>query len=597
MKVVSRYCDSCGVKIPAQDIEDEVALKYEDSYYCKECKTEILPLIEKDKKAGGNGATPAGKAVSKAAKAGAAAGAAAGAKKAPSKEGPPAKEQKSAGAGAPKITSGARPAVPGAAGKAPSGTRPAVGAAAKPGASKPGAAARPGLAAKKPISRRPADEEEPEDSEGGSEEEMDASLAPRKNKMLLPALVGGGVLLAIVLVWAFSGAGGTSGATEASVAKKTPQQVAREKSQKIWRDAVAAVKDKPAGEQIRVLNGVIQSGAILDQSVMDEAEKKLEDMQEAYKARGKEEFDKLYARAKALADQEKYEEAITTLRNFDDELRETPWYLRNVRAEIERLERLSLAKSEAEPLLKKAAEYAAQKEWMLAAGVLEGFDGEEHRQSPFAARVAQYLKHYVDAASGSEIEGLLEQMRKDEEARKAAELAEKKRKQEEEDRRIASLNWTSIPTDDLFTWKLPEPKPAESWKPSGKELVGKCGGALPNMQIGAAAGCGDRRWIDFIVEFKYKVVKGGFRVGARALADRWVELSPAIQADGQYHTMTISVRGTDDDAFQEILPDGTKRQVKFDAHDSTQGGIAFCLLPDSECVFTEVRIKVINKET
>ena len=67
MKVVSRYCDSCGVKIPAQDIQDEVALKYEDSYYCKECKADILPLI--DKKGGGNGSS--GKGVAKAARAGA----------------------------------------------------------------------------------------------------------------------------------------------------------------------------------------------------------------------------------------------------------------------------------------------------------------------------------------------------------------------------------------------------------------------------------------------------------------------------------------------------------------------------------------------
>jgi len=605
VKVVSRYCDSCGVKIPASEIEDQIALKYEESYYCKDCKADILPLIDKK---GGNGAS-GGKSLAKAARAGAEA------TRAESKGDAP--DKKPAGA---KITSGSRPAV-GAAAKAASGTRPAVGAtksasastgsaartgAKPPGSSTPGkgapaartplkgAAPVKGALVKKPVSKRPPDEDEPEDAEEGSQEELDAEDASKKNKLLIPAIAGGALLLIVIVAVLMNGGDKASDPKALDPGKKSPMQVAKEKSEKVWKDGLALVASKPTAEQIKTLNDVIHSGAILDQNVMDAAEKQLEEMTEAYMAKGREEFDKLNAKAKALAESERYEEAIDAFRGFAPELRGTKWYLNNTRAEIERLQLLLQAKNEAEPLMRKADAYAKEKEYLVAAGVLEGFDVQEYSKSPWADKITKRKQGFDDLASKGEEDAAMAELAKKEQERIAAEQAEKKKKMEEEDKRIAGLNWTQIPTDDLFTWKLPEPAPKEAWKTQGKELIGSAGGAMQE-NIAAMAGCGDKRWIDYILEFKYKVVKGGFMVGVRASGQAFCKLEPAFQADGQYHTMTISVRGTEDDAFMLVQPDGSKVKVKFDAHDSMQGGVAFCLLPNSECVFTEVRVKVINK--
>ena len=581
MKVVSRYCDSCGVKIPAQDIQDEIALKYEDSYYCKECKTEILPLLDKKggKAAGaaakgstnGNGAAPAKKPAGDKS--------ASGVAKAVDRK--PAIAGKPAAVKPPATRSGAAPAVK----RAPTASS-ATNRAVKGGA----APTRSG--ARKPV-------EPEEDLDGDPTDEGDAEEAPPKSK-LVPILIA----VAVVLVLSVIGFMATRGASTAEPEEqhaKVQTLSSKEKSEKAWSAAQASVKDRPLPERVKALNDFLQSGTITDQKVMDDAQAQVEKLEDQFKSQGEDAFKTLNAKAKELADAGSYEQAIATLRSFPPELRDTPWYTSNVRAEVAKYERNLAAKAEADPLLKKADEYAHAKEYRLAIGVLEGFDADEYRGSPYADRIDKE-KRRLDEASTAEEQGAslaeIDKKKKAEEDAARTAAAEKRRA---EDQKIATLKWDSIPTDDLFTWKLPPPMPQkDAWKCNGKELTGKCGDALPSMQIGAAVGVGKKSWVDYIVEFRYKVVKGSFRLGVRSLEENggWksVELQPDVNSDGQWHTMTVSVRGTDDEAFQQIT-DGVAKKIKFDAHDSTQGGIAFCLMPNSECVFTDVRVKVISKGT
>ena len=115
------------------------------------------------------------------------------------------------------------------------------------------------------------------------------------------------------------------------------------------------------------------------------------------------------------------------------------------------------------------------------------------------------------------------------------------------------------------------------------------------LLVVAAAGCGDKKWIDVVVRLRYKIVRGGFKLGVRSQGDRFVELSPDVVSDGQYHDLEIQVLGSGDDAFQDVTT-GTPRKVKFDAHDSDKGGICLVLPPNAEVWFTDVKVKVVTKE-
>ncbi len=587
MKVVSRYCDSCGVKIPATDIQDAVALKYEDSYYCKECKADILPLIDKKGgKGGGNGAAgglrkvaaQAGEAAERNAKPGAAARRPAGVVGEGSEKG-----RRAAGV----VGEGSEKA-------RRAGTGMAAGSSAARAAIKSGA--------RKPVKAR----DEEEDDGGGSEEELDAEDAPKKNKLLIP-LAAAGVAVVAIGLWLALSSGGGSGAGNGGAPgpeegpKKSTAQLSKEKSEKVWAAALSGAKDKPMGERIKALRAVTQDGGIADQGVMDRAESEIEALEADYKAKGKEVFEELNAKARQLAEVADYEEAIATLRGFPGDLRETPWYTNNVKAEISKYEENLAAKAEAEPLMRKAREYAEQKEFRLAAGVLEGFDAEQFRKSPWVAEFDKLKRNYEEAATAAEQDEALDDLAKKKKAEEDARLAEIAAKRRKEDERIASMNWERLPTDDLFTWKLPPPTPGEAWKtdPKTKELTGKSGGStLPNMTgtpLAAVAGVGNKAWIDFIFEFRYKIVKGNFQVGVRASEKGWVSCEPETIADGQWHSVQMSVRGMEADAIQQVV-DGVPKPVKIDnINDSTQGGIAFGLLTNSEVVFADIRIKVISK--
>ena len=53
MKVVSKYCDTCGIKINDSDLKRSIAIEHESKFYCKDCKQEALKALEASKKSEG----------------------------------------------------------------------------------------------------------------------------------------------------------------------------------------------------------------------------------------------------------------------------------------------------------------------------------------------------------------------------------------------------------------------------------------------------------------------------------------------------------------------------------------------------------------
>jgi hypothetical protein len=396
----------------------------------------------------------------------------------------------------------------------------------------------------------------------------------------------------------FKGGGGDAGPTGAATKEPTKQlsgaALLRQKSEDHWKAAKARAEGKPLGTQAKELRKAYEALENWDPAVAARVEAELDGLDEQLNKQGKESYEALSQKAREQAEVAAFEEAIATLKTYPEELRESQWW-KNATIEIGKYEKQLAAKSEADPLERKAREYANQKEYLVAVGVLEGFDTTEFGSSPFAARLEGLKRQYEEIASEAErTEALGLAENKEKEARDK-ELAEKRARKQKDMDKVASANWTQIPTDDLFTWKTPEPAPKDAWKCQGKELVGKSGAALPNDKIGARAGSGNKSWVDYVLQFRYKVVKGNFRVGVRATEGAYVELQPETVTDGQWHAMEIQVYGSEDDAFQQIV-DGAAKTIKFDSHDSAAGGVAFCLMPNSEVVFTEVKVKVINKQ-
>jgi hypothetical protein len=604
VKVVSRYCDSCGIKIPAGEIKDGTALKYEESYYCKDCKAEILPLIEQKKgKAPGQApkpplaaAKPAAAAAAKAVapKLGAAGKSPAGAAtKAPSAAAPaPAKPA----AAAPPAKPGGRPVA-----------RPGAAAAraplAKPGARPP--LARAG-AATKPAQRRPgAADASVDDEDHGSEGELEAAEEPKKKLPLIPIAIGAVVLVAIVGFFFLARKGGGAGDSGSvkSQAEKTPDEIARERNSEALAQAEAQAERAGADVHAAIRAFEDAQKKLVPASNVPEVEEKistrLEKLNEELDAEGRKAFEDTFAKADAAARAGNVESALETLKAFPERFRDTGWWKTNVRSEIAKLEGQLAAKREADPLLKKAEEYARKKEYRLAIGVLEGFDDDHYRDTEFAAAIRKRINEYQALASAGEQGEVLAEMAQKEKAEAEAEAKRIAAERAAEDRRIATLSWEKLLGDDLFTWRLPEPMPKEAWKvdKQTRELTGKCGGALKNQDFGAIVGTGKSNWKDTIYEFRYKIVKGSFRVGVRFDPQRGcADVMPKVKADGEWHTLTISVRG---ESLRTELLAGTdggsleKCEGK-DLDASDAGGIAFVLMPQSEVVFADLKVKIIN---
>lgn len=50
MRVTSRYCEQCGIKIPLEDIRRGKFLEHEGDFYCMQCRDDVLPRINKSQK-------------------------------------------------------------------------------------------------------------------------------------------------------------------------------------------------------------------------------------------------------------------------------------------------------------------------------------------------------------------------------------------------------------------------------------------------------------------------------------------------------------------------------------------------------------------
>lgn len=592
MKVVSRYCDSCGIKIPATEIKDGVALKYEESYYCKDCKAEILPLIEQKK--GKAAPAPAAKPAA------AASAPAAERSRTPTKPIPAAKGAGNGASNAKPLDGkplGKPPLAKPAAGKTP--PRPIAGVK-RPGAA--AAPARPGV--KTSAKPRPGGDEEDEAPEGSDADLEAAEDAPPRKLPLIPIAIVAVVLVAgAVWFFVFRSSGGAAAKDEVAVHEKTPDEIAREKNR-----AVVAAADAQIAQNPSDVRGAIHALEKADASLVSASDipavqgkihDRLEKLAEELDADGKKAFEATFAKADAQRKSGDFDGALATFRAFPEEYRETLWWTKNIPTEIEHVEKQLAAKREAEPLLKKAADFAKQKEFMVAVGVLEGFDVERYRDSEYAPKVKKAMGEYQALASARDQEAVLGELAAKEKKEKEAEDKALAEKRAQEDKRIAGLPWKKVLGDDLFTWHLPEPMPKDVWKvdKATKELTGKCGAALKGQDFGAMAGTGEANWGDAIVEFRYKIVKGGFRIGARFNPQQHacIDLIPEMTADGQWHTVQVSVRGEGSKTDVAMTEGGAAKKCEGkDLDASDKGGFAFVLLPNSEVVFADLKVKVIS---
>ncbi len=262
--------------------------------------------------------------------------------------------------------------------------------------------------------------------------------------------------------------------------------------------------------------------------------------------------------------------------------------------EIKRLEKAVMAKLEAMPLLERAEELAAKGEIERAIGVLEGFDIDTYRDTEWGTRVEKRLHELAAGGDKAAKQAAIAAIEAAEQAEKARIAAERAARKQKDLARVANERWEGQGVD-LFVWKLPEPKPKEAWKTEGKELVCRAPAGAKG-EFAAIAGVGKPTWSDYLVKFDYKIERGKLAVGVRSNGRAFVKLEPGLKADGQWHTITILVYGDGDDAFEEVLPDGTRRRIAFDAHDSWTGGIAFAVSPGGEVRLRAIKVKVIHDE-
>jgi hypothetical protein len=617
VKVVSRYCDSCGIKIPASDIVDGTALKYEESFYCKDCKGEIIALVGKK---GKNGSTPLAVARSLPASTAAPDAERRGFSPPRAPGAPPSSSTPAKGTRVPRLAPNSpapgpakRPAAPakGAPGK-PEGPAPKASAPARPAApgGRPSFGSRPGLTkpgtTRPPLGRRtpPARARAGKGGDEGAEEEVDEA-PPAGDFPVVPIAIGAIAVVALAAggwLFFFRGNKGSSGAAARSaIAAKSPSEEAAEKNRAIFAEAEAAKakadivlaikRAKDARERIVPAPNAEDIANAID-AISDELEAKL--TAEAGKT-----FAETAEKARAAIDAGAFEEAIAAYRSFPEQYRTTAWWKNNALAEIARLEILLSAKREAEPILKKAEAYAAEKEWRLAIGVLEGFDRPYYREAAdFCQKIERRIREYESLMAQAEQGKALATIEESEKAEKEAEARAEAERRKKEDERIAALPWEKVMGDDLINWRLPPPLPPEAWKidKATRELSGKCGAALAGQDYGAVAGVGKSTWKDFAVQFRYKIVKGSFRVGLRVDPARgFAEATPDLQPDGQWHTIEIMVRGSGSKT-EVSQGEGAARKPcpAKDLESSESGGVAFVLAAESEVVFADLKVKVIN---
>ncbi|GIW70657.1 MAG: hypothetical protein KatS3mg102_0199 [Planctomycetota bacterium] len=603
MRVVSRYCDSCGTKIPAEDIAGGAALQVDDAYYCAECKVDVLPLVGKKEQEPAAGAAAGGarSAPGAAAPEAPPAAAAPGGRKAPASRSagsPPAQRA----AARRRLKAGAKEAAgaPNGAARRPvraqreaRAAAPAAEAAGERRAAGGAAARAAGGAGARGLKRRAGG---PPRGRSGSGER---APAPRRSGPPMGLILGGcaaaGVLIVIVAVMAAG-----PRAADTRPARPSAEQLAAEaaaRSERLFQQTQAEVGEPRAEQLAAAIARWSEVRAELSGEWATKAEAEIARLRTELDQAAAARIAEVAERAGALAAKGQLEEALQLWAAVPGSFRRVQAWADKAMPEIERLERLALARAEAEPLLAKAEQYAAAGEYERALGVLEGFDLERYRDTTWGERIAALREQYRGGGSEAAQQQAVARI-KEKEAQQAAERERQRAQKRRDDlARLASMPWENLGVD-LMIYKLPEPTPKESWKPVDKELHGTAGAALSQWggEIGAIAGVGKPDWQDYLLELEYKVVRGSFSLGVRASGRGFVKLEPELVKDGNWHKLTVLVYGYDEDAFQEMLAGGRTRKIAYDSmRDSLAGGICFALHPQSEVHFRDIKVKVINR--
>lgn len=624
MKVVSRYCDSCGIAIPATDIQDGTALKFEESYYCKDCKSEVEPLIEKNQgkpegRPGGGaargagpakpGITPklgAGAARPGAARPGAGAGAPAAAGGGAKAAGPASRLGKGT-PGAPRPGGVAA----GAGGKRPvsSGDR----AGARPGA-KPGAGAAAG--------RRPG---RPADAALDEEDGAEARAAPKKKGLPLPvigAVAGGVLLVGGIVAFLVFGAKKDPGASKKT---ENPQAVAQQN------DARAIDETEKRVAAIAAVDGVPDYPALLREwSVAQRrirgggeyaarAQQKLAELKDERDRAAEARATDLLARAEKLTAGGEYKAAVETLLSFPVPLRGTNAWER-VRKAIDDADQQGVAYDEAQPLLREAEKLAGERRLRDAIGVLDAYDrrgagSADPARAKQASEIDELVARYEHLQTVWEQDEALRQIATKSLQAKQDYDKKVKEKRDATLKQLESASWENQIGNDLFNWQRPSPQPPGSWKivteGATRMLVGESGGSAVFAGFASIIGTGKPVWRDMIIEFRYKLERGGMIFAFHTMDNGWATLEPAWKADGQWHTVTFRIIHLEDvdglpidpsqsatykESEEWTMVEGGKETelVCADYKDSRQGGVGFALKPSTKVSIADLRVKHID---
>ncbi|RME74774.1 MAG: hypothetical protein D6776_04525 [Planctomycetota bacterium] len=639
--MASAYCDSCGTKLASEQIDSGEALAYDGAYYCGECKQDVLPLIGKQEKRQGKAA--GAPAAAKAGGNGAPAGGESAAKSAKSAQPTATKRaaRRAAGTARPKAAAAGRSSEIGAKAAKAVGKRPrAADTSAKAGAGKAkvrakakaagSVAARAGVkparkgaatsskgtaaGGRKVVKRRARTRAELGDvdpskvvkrkrrvsssrrrSGSGS---MEAALGGDRKKLWLWGGVGAAVLAVILVLVVFGGSKETKsdkadGGTQLASSTALEQEQA---AQELFEETKQAIGDPPKDGYAAAIRQWSRLRSEMTPSWAEKVDAEIERLKIAQRDAAKAALETLAKKAKELEDKGEITAALDLWSSASQEVRAAEAWKEIGKPAIERLEKLVLARLEAEPLLARADELAGEGQTERAIGVLEGFDLETHRGTPWAKKVQDRIRELGAGGDKAGKEAALAAVRAAEQAEKqriAAARAEKKRK---DLARVANERWEGQGVD-LFIWKLPEPTPKEAWVTEGKELVCRAPSTpLGNGKIAALAGVGKPSWADYYVHFAYKIERGELFFGVRSNGRAFVQLEPELIADGQWHELTVLVYGDGDDAFEQVLPNGQRRRIGFDAHDSWNGGVVFGVGPNGVVRLRDIKVKVIRDE-
>lgn len=588
MKVVSRYCDSCGIKIHAADIKEGRAFKFEDSFFCADCKDEILPIIKRSRDKTQKDGKPAPTDGREAA-------APKRAKDADLK--PPAKP-------VPKLAKGKAPAAR-EEGSSESGESSESSAQEPPARGK--VALPPGKKATRISKRlRPRTRirrEEEEDEEGEGEEGGGKARRPRARGLpVVPfAVIGGGLFILFIILAVVVFGGNTPPAPVVSRSNgPSPEDVGRI----LYEDADRwyAAHHGEYREAIARFRAAAGAGDAGIQSRANDAARRIQDEWNR-EARGA--LDRLREDVSDLLDGRQYEDVLRRVEEFPAGLR-TPEVASELATLADRARRGRSADGDAEVLIARANELASAGEWLRAQGVLHAFP-DEYQDLPAYQRISATLDAIASSRSRQE--------QAEEERRQAAERLDARQHQQEQQEaarsqameQLASITPEPQIGRDLLNWNVFNMD--QGWRLENGVVIGQ---ATDQMNLRGVAT--DSRWRDYLLEFEFQPVRGTFAVGVRAqminqgegyaLGGTMLDARnmQATNQASQWYRMRILVQGETYARIDgDLGPNATIVPLQPMPPGQTglaplpSGGFFFLLQPNSEIRFRNVALRIISR--